>query len=145
MLSFKVGSIAPTSPSERVTPLGRLSATANLSTSLPLSAVDPAMITGQPVSLALVVPGQNATFTVSAMGDNLMYQWQKYESDIASGVTSATYTIAAVTESDEGAYRCMVTNAGNSDTSTAASLTVCKCVYTSLRYSVPVLGTVRAH
>ena len=136
MLSFKVGSIVLTSPSERVTPLGRLSLLhcQPYSTSLPPSAVDPAVITGQPVSLTLVVPGQSSTFIVTATGDNLMYQWQKDGSDIASGVTSATYTIAAVTESDEGAYRCVVTNAANSDTSTAASLTVCKCV--------PVLGTV---
>ena len=86
------------------------------------------MITGQPVSLTLVVPGQTSTFTVTATGDNLMYQWQKDGVDIATGATSATYTIAAVAESDEGEYRCVVTNAANSVTSTAASLTVCKLV-----------------
>ena len=84
------------------------------------------MITGQPVSPTLVVPGQTSTFTVTATGDNLMYQWQKDGVDITTGATSATYTIAAVAESDEGEYRCVVTNAANSVTSTAASLTVCK-------------------
>ena len=84
------------------------------------------MITVQPVSLMLVVAGQPATFTVTATGDNLMYQWQKDGVDIATGDNSATYTIAAVAESDEGAYRCVVSNAANSVTSTAASLTVCK-------------------
>ena len=84
------------------------------------------MITGQPVSQLLVVPGQTATFTVTATGDNLMYQWQVNGSNIGTGATSATYTIAAVAESDEGMYQCVVTNAANSVTSTAAILTVCK-------------------
>ena len=99
--------------------------------SLPPSAVDPPVITDQPVSLALVVPGQPATFTVTAMGDNLMYQWQKGGSNITSGANSATYTIATVVEGDEGVYQCVVTNAAKSVTSTAASLTVCKCVNAS--------------
>ena len=84
------------------------------------------MIIDQPVSLILVVPGQSAAFTVSATGDNLMYQWQKDGSDINTGANSATYTISAVAESDEGEYRCIVSNAANLVTSTAASLTVCK-------------------
>ena len=79
----------------------------------------------------LVVPGQPATFTVTAMGDNLMYQWQKGGSNIATGANSASYTIVAVAESDEGEYRCVVSNAANSVTSTAASLTVCKYVSAS--------------
>ena len=60
-----------------------------------------------------------------------MYQWQKDGVDIATGANSATYTIAAVAESDTGMYRCVVSNAAISTTfttSTAASLTVGKCV-----------------
>ena len=59
-----------------------------------------------------------------------MYQWQKDGNDIATVAISATYTIAAVAESDEGAYRCVVTNAADSVTSTAAGLSVCKCIST---------------
>ena len=55
-----------------------------------------------------------------------MYQWQKDGVNIATGANSATYTIAAVAESDEGEYRCVVSNAANSVTSIAASLTECK-------------------
>ena len=88
--------------------------------------MDPPEITDQPDPQLLIVPGQSATFTVTATGDNLMYQWQKDGVDIATGDNSATYTIAAVAESDEGEYRCVVSNAANSVTSTAASLTVCK-------------------
>ena len=89
------------------------------------------MITGQPVSLTLVVPGQTATFTVTATGDNLMYQWQKDTVNIATGANSATYTIAAVAESDEGEYRCVVSNTAGSVPSTAASLSVCKYAWNS--------------
>ena len=86
------------------------------------------MITGQPDPQLQVVPGQPATFTVIATGGNLIYQWQKDGVDIATGANSATYTIAVVAESDTGLYQCIVSNAANSVTSTAASLTVCKCV-----------------
>ena len=85
------------------------------------------MITSQPDTQLLVVTGQPAAFTVVTMGDNILYQWQKNSVNIA-GANAATYTIAAVAESDEGEYRCVVSNAANSITSTAASLTVCKCV-----------------
>ena len=102
--------------------------------SLPLYAVDPVVITDQPVSLTLVVPGQTATFTVAATGDNLMYQWQKGGVDIATGANSATYTIAAVAESDTGMYQCVVSNAAGPVTSTAASLSVCKYAWNSHDY-----------
>ena len=78
----------------------------------------------------LVVPGQSATFTVTATGSNLIYQWQKNGINIA-GATSTKLMIAVVAESDEGEYRCIMSNAANSVTSTAASLTVCKCVIAS--------------
>ena len=76
----------------------------------------------------LVVPGQSAIFAVTATGSNLMYQWQKDGVDIATGANSATYTIEVIAESDTGMYRCVVSNAAGPVTSTAASLTVCKCV-----------------
>ena len=89
--------------------------------------MDPPLITKQPDPLVLVAE-QPATITLIATGDNLMYQWQKDGVDIATGANSATYTIAEAAESDEGEYRCVVTNAAISVTSTAASLTVCKCL-----------------
>ena len=90
--------------------------------------MDPSAITDQPDPQLLVVPGQRATFTVTATGHNLMYQWQKGGSNITMGANSATYKIAAVAEGDEGEYQCVVSNAANSITSTAANLTVCKCI-----------------
>ena len=69
-----------------------------------------------------------------------MYQWRNDGVDIP-GANSATYAIAEAAESDEGEYRCVVSNAANSITSTAATLTVCKCVLT--RNNIAVCDIVR--
>lgn len=53
-------------------------------------------------------------------GGTLSYQWQKDGEDIV-GATSSTYTIGAVSESDAGTYRCVVTNTLGESTATAAS------------------------
>ncbi|MGQ9652132.1 MAG: immunoglobulin domain-containing protein [Phycisphaerae bacterium] len=74
--------------------------------------------------------GTTATFIVQATGDSpLNYQWQKDAVDLnnggkISGADSATLQIAGVDVSDQGEYRCIVTNAHGSATSNAASLTV---------------------
>jgi hypothetical protein len=87
------------------------------------SAVAPA-ITAQPASKT-VTAGQTATFTVTASGTApITYQWQKNNSNI-SGATSASYTTAATTSSDNGStYRAVVSNSAGSATSNAATLTV---------------------
>ena len=89
-----------------------------------LAAADaPAAITGQPQSQ---IAQSNATvnFSVTASGTlPLDYQWQKDTADLA-GDTNSAYTIAAATESDEGSYRCVVSNAFGVATSEAAVLTV---------------------
>ena len=90
--------------------------------------MDSPKITGHPTLQFFIVPGQSASLTVTATGDSLSYQWQKDGVDISTGSTSTTYTISSVTESDEGEYRCVVSNAANTATSTAANLTVCKYV-----------------
>lgn len=84
----------------------------------------PPQITQQPANQA-VLSGQSATFTVSATGTpSLSYQWQRNNSNI-SDATSASYTLMNPTAADSGAtFRCVVTNAYGTATSTAANLTV---------------------
>ena len=76
-------------------------------------------------SNATVTEGQTATFTFTASGTApLSYRWQKGTTDI-TGATAATYTTPVTTMADNGAtFRCVVTNAGGSATSDAATLTV---------------------
>ena len=84
-------------------------------------------ITTQPQSVS-VTEGQSATFSVTATGDNLRYQWQLYSgnswSDI-TGATDASYTIDRTTTAMSGnQYRCIVIGDGGETTSDAATLTV---------------------
>ncbi len=76
----------------------------------------------QPESKTLC-EGEEASFNITATGDNLSYQWQKDNTDI-SGATSNSYTISAITSSDAGEYRCVVIGDGGIVTSDAATLTV---------------------
>ena len=95
-------------------------------------------ITAQPADMTVTV-GQTASFTVTATGENLFYQWQQITdngqswTDI-SGANAATYTTVATTTDMSGTqYRCVVSNSAGSVTSDAAILTVEK-------KTVPVTG-----
>ena len=78
----------------------------------------------QPANVT-VTAGQAATFTVVATGTApLSYQWQQGTTNIA-GATSAVYTIAATSPSNNGStFRVIVTNAVGNATSNSATLTV---------------------
>ena len=83
----------------------------------------------QPASQTVTV-GQTASFTVTATGENLSYQWQQITDNGQSwtdidGATDATYTAEATTTSMSGyQYHCVVSNSAGSVTSSAATLTV---------------------
>ena len=81
-------------------------------------------VTGQPASQTVAV-GRAATFEVEASGgEPLSFQWRRDGADIP-GATSATLTLANVSESDDGArFRCAVTNPFGTVTSDEAVLTV---------------------
>jgi alpha-L-fucosidase 2 len=67
------------------------------------------VITAHPIDTMVVLPAP-ATFSVSASGTGLSYQWQKNRADIP-GATSSSYRTAPTTLWDIGsAYRCLVTN-----------------------------------
>ena len=95
-------------------------------------------VTVHPVHQIDIVPGSDVSFSVTATGTApLSYQWQKYGVDLTdggsiTGATTATLTITGVTESDEGGYRCVVSNSLGMDTSNTATLTVGMLTYVNL-------------
>lgn len=94
------------------------------------------VITLSPAKATVALP-EVATFTVSAVGQSLMYQWQKNRADIP-GATQPAYTTPATTLWDIGSeYRCVVSNAVGSTRSSPATLN--SAGVDVLRH--PILGT----
>jgi glucose/arabinose dehydrogenase len=81
-------------------------------------------ITMQPANQT-VIEGQPVTFSVSANGTApLAYQWQRNTVNI-SGANAPSYMISTTVLADNGAkFRCVVTNAFSTVTSSEATLTV---------------------
>lgn len=86
-------------------------------------------ITSQPQDTT-VESGQTATFTVSATGAGLIYQWQVNRNDgkgfvDIAGENEASYTTGKTdTNCNNYSYRCLISNSNASVTSEAAALTV---------------------
>jgi hypothetical protein len=81
---------------------------------------EPPAISVPPVTVS-VMPGQPATFSVDATGDNLSYQWSK-EGNPLAGATDATLEIPAVSSDDVGRYTVEVSNGSGSVASQSAFL-----------------------
>lgn len=79
------------------------------------------VITQQPTNQE-INEGETLTLNVAATGAT-GYQWKKGEEDILDA-TTATYTKEGATTADAGSYTCVVTGAGGSVTSNAATVTV---------------------
>lgn len=80
------------------------------------------VITKQPVKYSACLGG-TASFSVTATGDSLKYQWKLNGSDVA-GATSPTLIIDPVTPASLGNYTCLVYNNCGSELSLSAALTV---------------------
>src|ERR1051325_1466078 len=85
-------------------------------------------ISGQPGNL-VVCSGSSASFSVTATGTDLSYQWRKNGVNLSnggtiSGSTTATLTINTASAADSGSYDVVVTTGCGSPTSNPASLTV---------------------
>jgi len=63
-------------------------------------------ISQQPLSVSLC-SGEAASFSVTAAGADIAYQWRKNSQNI-NGATTNTYTIGSISESDAGNYDCVV-------------------------------------
>ena len=88
-------------------------------------------ITGQPEDV-IAAPGETVTFTVTAAGDGLTYQWQyrsskdgKWYNAKAEGADTAAMSIEVTASRNGMEFRCKVTDAyGNQAISDAATLRV---------------------
>ncbi len=109
-------------------------------------------ITAQPINQAVCL-NSAASFSVTATGTNLSYQWRKGGAPI-SGATGSSYSIAAVVAGDAASYDVVVTGACGTITSNAATLTInaataiaaqptsqIVCLNTPATFSVTATGT----
>ena len=86
-------------------------------------ALAPPAILAEPVSVTAPERG-DATFTVTATGTELAYEWLRDGAPIA-GATASSHTLASVTLADDGAtFRCRVSNAAGEALSASATLSV---------------------
>jgi hypothetical protein len=82
-------------------------------------------ITCQPVC-ETVCAGSSTTFSVTASGSNLSYQWQ-FNGNNINGANSSCYTVCSATSSNAGCYDVVVSNSCNCVKSNSATLTVNNC------------------
>jgi uncharacterized protein (TIGR02145 family) len=109
--------------------------TSNSATLTVSNKIIPAEIATDPVN-ASVVEGSSATFSVTANGTGVQYQWQRGTSDIKDEI-SATCKLASAAMADNNVtFRCVVSNGAGKDTSNSATLTVLP------KPAAPVISTV---
>jgi PKD repeat protein len=85
-------------------------------------------ITSQPTSLSRCA-GTSATFSITADGGGISYQWKKGGTNLVnggniSGANSRDLTISGILVSDAGSYSCEVSGPCGSENSLVATLTV---------------------
>ena len=106
------------------------------------------VITQQPQSQT-VSAGAAATFSVTATGGNLTYQWSSAAAGGSSftpisGATGSSYTASVTTLGQSGTqYMCVVTNTAGTASSSAATLTVVASLPSTNYVTSVTLGTLR--
>lgn len=91
-----------------------------------LNIKQPTAITSQPSNQS-VGPGDSATFSVAATGEELSYQWQKSSDGVVwsdVGANSNTYSFVANSADNGKKYRCLVSGECGDESSIDATLTV---------------------
>ena len=97
---------------------------------------EPPKVTCQPTSLCKVFPGRVVSFTVQATGSRpLSYHWQwkrveeegsseKWQPCDAEWSDGTTLTIPSLQKSNEGSYRCVVSNCVGNEISNPSKVEV---------------------
>lgn len=78
----------------------------------------PIAITARPISQSVAV-GASVTFTVTASGNGLTYQWLRNGATL-TGATTPSYTIASAQTSDAGTYTVRITSGAATENASAA-------------------------
>lgn len=78
----------------------------------------PIAITARPVSQSVAV-GQSVTFSVTASGAGLTYQWLRNGATL-TGATNPSYTIPSAQTGDAGTYSVRITSGATTETASAA-------------------------
>ena len=85
------------------------------------------VITTHPPSQSVNIT-QTATFTCSATGYDVSYEWtvesESFPNDRVTGSNTSNLTITDVRSSDDNTYTCVVSNRGGNVSSNTARLTV---------------------
>src|SRR5439155_10151674 len=87
------------------------------------------VVTSATVSLTNC-PGTTASFSVSASGSGLGYQWYR-DTNVLSGETGSSLTLTNVSASDAGSYSVVVSGACGNPVTNSATLTVNQAVVVS--------------
>jgi len=85
--------------------------------------VPPVIANGEPADQTAACQG-DATFSVTAAGSGLTYQWYLNDTTTLTDETNATLTLHTVTPANNGNYKVIVSNLAGSSTSRNALLTV---------------------
>jgi hypothetical protein len=112
--------------------------TGELSSNASLTVYNPAQILTQPANAGILL-GSNASFTVSANGTALAYQWYfdgtpLTDNGHVTGSVAPTLTITSVGTNDGGDYQVLVTNLLSSAITRRATLTPLASLAPSIRY-----------
>ena len=103
-----------------------------------LHAADPPSITTHPQDIKDAIQGKFAKFAIQVTGtEPLSYHWQWNQAEEEGGskewqpcraewCDGATLTIPSVQKSNEGSYRCVISNCAGTQTSNSAKLSVGK-------------------
>ena len=103
-----------------------------------MDVAEPPRLTNHPLDTKDAVPGKSFMFTAEATGTqplNYQWEWKPAMEDVEwqpcdverfPGADSFTVTIPSVNKSNEGSYRCVISNSAGSQTSNSAEFSVGK-------------------